>query len=177
MKRSAGQTALALGALAIFACEPRFFIRPELFSFVLLSAIMHVLLSRDLGGRPRLWLLPLLELLLANSHAFGLLGLLDAREDYEAIFRGLLSTNKKAHSTSHELLENVLPKALRHDVLEVVDDIHPTKTPPIEGTLRSLLDQSSLTLASLAAYHAKEIGLSDFEIPDAGRISEVGHGP
>jgi AAA family ATP:ADP antiporter len=111
-----------------------------------------------------------------EGHVFGLLGLLDAREDYEAILRGLLNANKKARSTSHELLENVLPKALRTEVLEVVDDVHPTETPPIVDTLRALLAESSLTLASLAAYHAKEIGLEDFEIPQAARISEVGHG-
>ncbi len=100
-----------------------------------------------------------------EGHVFGLLGLLDAREDYEAIFRGLVSANKKARSTSHELLENVLPKAIRANVLEVVDDVHPTDTPPIEETLRALLDESSLTLASLAAYHATEMGLENFEPP------------
>ncbi len=111
-----------------------------------------------------------------EGHVFGLLGLLDKDEDYEAILRGLLNTNKKARSTSHELLENVVPKALRAEVLEVVDDVHPTETPPILDTLRALLNESSLTLASLAAYHAKEIGFDDFEIPEAARISEVGRG-
>lgn len=111
-----------------------------------------------------------------EGHVFGLLGLLDTHEDYEAILRGLLNTNKKARSTSHELLENVVPKALRAEVLEVVDDVHPTQTPPILDTLRALLKESSLTLASLAAYHAREIGFDDFEIPEGSRISEVGNG-
>lgn len=100
-----------------------------------------------------------------EAHVFSLLGLLDPREDYEAILRGFHNSNKKARSTSRELLENVLPKALKTEILELVDGTHPTNTPPIETTLRALLEQSSLTLASLAAYHANEIGLPNFEIP------------
>ncbi|MEO7112631.1 MAG: HEAT repeat domain-containing protein [Polyangiaceae bacterium] len=108
-----------------------------------------------------------------EAHVFGLLGLLDVREDYEAIFRGLMNTNKKARSTSRELLENVLPASVRTEVLAVVDDVHPTETPPIADTLRSLLDQASLTLASLAAYHAKEMGLDGFDSP-RGSLRETG---
>jgi hypothetical protein len=58
-------------------------------------------------------------------------------------------------------------------VLDIVDDVHPTKTPPIVDTLRSLLDQSSLTLASLAVYHAKEMGLTGFDSPQ-GSLRETG---
>ncbi|MEO8875389.1 MAG: HEAT repeat domain-containing protein, partial [Polyangiaceae bacterium] len=100
-----------------------------------------------------------------EGHVFGLLGLLDPREDYEAIFRGLRNSNKKARSTSRELLENVIPKAVRTEVLEVLDEKHARKTPAIEPTLRALLNQASLTLGALAAYHANEIGLKNFEPP------------
>jgi len=79
-----GRTALSLGAqagptaavllLGVLASEPRFAVRPELVSYVLL-ALLLLLLQRHAAGRhaPLAWLVPLF-LLWANVHSLFVLG-------------------------------------------------------------------------------------------------------
>ncbi|HEX7664918.1 MAG TPA: HEAT repeat domain-containing protein, partial [Polyangiaceae bacterium] len=100
-----------------------------------------------------------------EEHVFTLVGLIDPKEDYETILRGLHNESPKARSTSRELLENVLPKAVRDEVLVVASDNAPARPPTVETTLRELLKEESETLSALAVYHAEELGLQGFVAP------------
>ncbi|MEO8798243.1 MAG: HEAT repeat domain-containing protein [Polyangiaceae bacterium] len=100
-----------------------------------------------------------------EEHVFSLVGLIDPTEDYETIFRGLHNESPKARSTSRELLENVLPKRVRDEVLVVASEAAPARPPALEATLRDLLKEDSETLSALAAYHAEELGLQGFVPP------------
>jgi hypothetical protein len=60
--------------LGAFAAEPRFEMRPEIVSYLLLVATLHVLHRRTLGLSSPLWTLPLLFALWANFHSFFVLG-------------------------------------------------------------------------------------------------------
>lgn len=102
---------------------------------------------------------------LLEEHVFLLVGLIDPKEDYDTILRGLRNESPKAKSTSLELLENVLPSRVRDEVMVVATGRHPARPPKLEDALRSLLKESSETLSSLASYHAKEIGFEGFEPP------------
>ncbi len=100
-----------------------------------------------------------------EEHVFSLVGLIDPTEDYETIFRGLHNESAKARSTSRELLENVLPKRVRDEVLVVASEAEPARPPALETTLRDLLKEDSETLSALAVYHAEELGLQGFVPP------------
>jgi tetratricopeptide (TPR) repeat protein len=56
------------------ACEVRFEARPEVLSWLLLAAVLHVLERRACGLAAPLWLLPLLHLAWANLHSLFVLG-------------------------------------------------------------------------------------------------------
>ena len=72
------QTRWATGlgcALALVAAQERFMVRPELVSFVGLTATLFFLERyRRGGGRVWLWMLPLLQLVWSNAHTLWILG-------------------------------------------------------------------------------------------------------
>jgi hypothetical protein len=102
---------------------------------------------------------------------FRLLGLLDRREDFERIYRGLRSSNPKVRSSSRELLDHLVSPPLGPAVVALVDDLPdperlklagPYYTPrPLdyESLLATLLDQPGETLRCIAAHHVGELGL------------------
>ena len=100
-----------------------------------------------------------------EEHAFTLVALIDEKEDYDAILRGLRDSNQKSRAASLELLENVAPSAVRDEVLTIAHGTHPTRPPSVESTLRALLDEPSETLTALAVYHAEELGFEGFVAP------------
>ncbi|HEV8375784.1 MAG TPA: hypothetical protein VGR38_06055 [Candidatus Polarisedimenticolia bacterium] len=72
---SPGPTVLAgLLLLGALASEPRFEVRPEIVSYLLLVLTLHLLHRRALGLPSPLWPLPLVFALWANCHSFFLLG-------------------------------------------------------------------------------------------------------
>lgn len=108
----------------------------------------------------------------AVERLFRLLGLLHRGENFESIYRGLLSSSARLSASSRELIENVLRPPLRQAVLAAVDDgpadarladiVVYYKAPALayEELLRLLLEESSETLRCLAAHHAAELRLS-----------------
>ena len=67
-------TLVFLFGAGIVACETRYEVRPEVLSYLIFAAILHVLHRRALGFKTALWLLPLLLWVWANSHALFALG-------------------------------------------------------------------------------------------------------
>lgn len=117
----------------------------------------------------------------AVERLFRLLGLQYRSEDLRQIHRGLRNTNPKVRSGSHELLENLLRPPLREAVLALVDDAPPEvrlaqaapyyRVPVLdyESVLVVLLEQTSETVQSLAAYHVGELGLTALR----GRLEDI----
>jgi hypothetical protein len=108
----------------------------------------------------------------AVERIFRLLGLAFRHEDLRSIHRGLANANPKVRAGSRELLENLLAPPLRESVLGLVDDVADERRlaglrpdlarAPIEyeALLILLCDGHRQTLRPLAAYHAREIGLT-----------------
>ncbi len=101
-----------------------------------------------------------------------LLGLLQAGEDYERLYRGLRTQNPKVRASSRELLENLLRPPLRQAVLALIDDAPPEQRlqaaadfvgfvpTTYDGLLAALLEEGDETVRSLAAHHVGELGLA-----------------
>ena len=108
----------------------------------------------------------------AVERIFRLLGLAFRHEDLRSIHRGLANANPKVRAGSRELLENLLAPPLRESVIGLVDDVADERRlaalrPDLarasieyEALLTVLGDGRRLTLRSLAAYHARELGLT-----------------
>jgi hypothetical protein len=108
----------------------------------------------------------------ALERIFRLLGLAFRHEDLRSIYRGLANANPRARASSLELLENLLAPPLREPVLGLVDDVADERRlaglrPDLArisieyGALLTLLgDGRRQTLRSLAAYHARELGVA-----------------
>ncbi len=113
----------------------------------------------------------------AIDRLFRLLDLVDAREDYRRIYRGLMQGDRRAAASSRELLENLLASPHRETVLALVDDVSDadrlaaTRASVAPGelgyvdVLRSLLAQSGATVCGLVVYHVGELGLVEL-VPD-----------
>jgi AAA family ATP:ADP antiporter len=109
-----------------------------------------------------------------EAHALGrlfrLLGLLHPHENFERIHRGLLKSSAKTRASSRELVENVVEPPLRNAILTLIDELPDeerlARAAPwyrragvsYEETMRTLLARGGET-ASVASYHAAEIGL------------------
>jgi tetratricopeptide (TPR) repeat protein len=71
----AGPTTLAaLLLVGALASEMRFEVRPEVFSYLFLSVVLHLLHRRAEGKPAPLWPLPLIHLVWANTHSLFILG-------------------------------------------------------------------------------------------------------
>lgn len=106
---------------------------------------------------------------------FRLLELMVAGEDFEEIFRGIQSKDRKVVASSLELMENLLPSPLREGVIGLVDPsnrqlsnaarlrlgsaFHQATGGGYEETLEVILKERSISLRELAAYHVGELGL------------------
>jgi ATP/ADP translocase/HEAT repeat protein len=108
----------------------------------------------------------------AVERLFRLLGLRYRGENFQQIHRGLRNTDPKVRSGSRELLENLLDPPLREAVLALVDDaaddvrlahagpFYEAAPMDYEAVLVTLLESSSETMQSIAAYHVGELGLT-----------------
>jgi hypothetical protein len=108
----------------------------------------------------------------AVERIFRLLGLTIRHEDLRSIHRGLESADPSVRAGSRELLENLLAPPLRESVLGLVDDVEDeSRLAAVRPDLaRSAIEYEALlgllaqarrqTLRSLAAYHARELGLT-----------------
>jgi len=108
----------------------------------------------------------------AVERLFRLLGLRYRGENFQQIHRGLRNMDPKVRSGSRELLENLLHPPLREAVLALVDDaaddVRLARAAPFyqaapmdyEAVLVTLLESSSETMQSIAAYHVGELGLT-----------------
>ena len=72
--RRAAAAACVVLPVAVLAASQRFFVRPELVSFVLFSAFVCILVRARQGAERLLYLLPPLQVLWANAHTLFLLG-------------------------------------------------------------------------------------------------------
>jgi hypothetical protein len=72
--RRAGAALCVVLPVAVLAASQRFFVRPELASFVLFSAFVCILVRARQGAGRLLYLLPPLQVLWANTHTLFLLG-------------------------------------------------------------------------------------------------------
>ena len=110
---------------------------------------------------------------LAMERLFRLLGLLYPKEDLRRIYRGVQSPNQKIHSSSQELLEDLLESPFHEPILALVDDIPEQEklgsagsfyTPVRSGygdLLRALLRRRGVGLRSLVIYHVGELRLQE----------------
>jgi AAA family ATP:ADP antiporter len=94
-----------------------------------------------------------------QENVFLVLGLLDPREDYALLLRGLRGNSPALRANSQELLENVLTEH-REQVLQLLEDPPPPSVVDYAGTLRKILEAPSSTARAIAAYHVGELGLS-----------------
>ncbi|HZJ70249.1 MAG TPA: hypothetical protein VFF36_04905, partial [Planctomycetota bacterium] len=106
------------------------------------------------------------------ERAFRLLGLRHPEEDFEAIWVGLRSADKKSAASGRELIEYLVEPRARAAVLALVDrDIEDDgerlvraavlHKPPEQShleRLRAMMADSSEALAGLAAHHVAELG-------------------
>ncbi|MGH7328963.1 MAG: HEAT repeat domain-containing protein, partial [Polyangiaceae bacterium] len=67
-----------------------------------------------------------------EEHVFILVALIDEKEDYDAILHGLRDSNQKSRAASLELLENVVPAAVRDEVLAIALGAHPSRPPSVK---------------------------------------------
>ncbi len=130
----------------------------------------------------------------ALERSFRFLGLLNPREDFALLWRGVRSKDAHSHAAAMELLEHVLTGAERTALLALLDRrptaqrlayaaqalsiTFPPQTYP--ARLGAALHDRSEALRSLVAYHVAELGLTDLEpqLRDAkpdreGFVSEV----
>jgi hypothetical protein len=103
---------------------------------------------------------------------FRLLQLLFREEDVRAIHRGLRNADRRVRAASRELLENLLEDPLRETVTALVDELDARQRLARLGTaseiepaddyaslLTLMVETGSHSLRSLAAFHAREIGI------------------
>jgi ATP/ADP translocase/HEAT repeat protein len=113
---------------------------------------------------------------------FRLFGLRYPREDFRRIHRGLQG-DRNSRASSRELLENALPSPIKEVVLGILDDVPDDRRlaagarlyrPPArthDDLLKVLLEQNSLHLRCLVAYHVGELGLRDLR-EDLARLRD-----
>ena len=101
---------------------------------------------------------------------FRLLQLRFRKEDVRSIHRGLRNANARVRAASRELLENLLEEPLRSTVMALVDDLpdeerlartaHRVRMGEhdYEGLLKHIAAVGDVSLRSLAAFHAAELG-------------------
>ncbi|HMB68174.1 MAG TPA: HEAT repeat domain-containing protein, partial [bacterium] len=116
----------------------------------------------------------------AMERLFRLFSLRYPREDFKRIHRGLGSRDRKTRASGRELLESVLKPPLRDAVVGVLDDVpdeqrlaagrryHRRGPADRRALLRTLLEQGSVPLRCLVAYHVAETGMKDLREELAG---------
>jgi hypothetical protein len=121
------------------------------------------------------------------ERAFRLLGLRHPHEDFEVIWDGLHSGDRKTAASARELIEYLLEARARAAVLALVDRgveddgeriaraaalFRPANRNHIER-LRAMMSDSSEALAGLAAHHVAELGIRDTSVELGGAISQA----
>ena len=96
-------------------------------------------------------------------------------EDIHRVRLGLSSNRRETRSSSRELLEGLLTRAIREPMMGLVDDapdperlaragaLYQARTDGYEDVLRRLLDHESDSIRSLVVYHVGELGLHDLQ--------------
>jgi ATP:ADP antiporter, AAA family len=120
----------------------------------------------------------LLVALLADKerHAIGrlfrLFVLLHPNEDFDKIYRGLMTTERDVRAGSVELVENILSGTLRHSVVALIDDgpdeerlgaaepYHTRLDEDYGAVLGKLLESNSDALVDVTVFHVGELGLT-----------------
>jgi hypothetical protein len=109
----------------------------------------------------------------AVERLFRLFSLRYPREDFKRIHRGIGSRDPKTRASGRELLESVLRSPLRDAVVGVLDDVpdeerlaagrryHRAGPASRRDLLRTLLEQGSVPLRCLVAYHVAELGMKE----------------
>jgi AAA family ATP:ADP antiporter len=107
----------------------------------------------------------------ATHRAFLVLGLLERRQNFEHVYRGLSHKHAKTRASSRELVENLADPKLQKPVLALIDDLPDDRrleaassfyVPARHGyveVLRAMLAQGDPNLVSLVRYHATKVHL------------------
>ncbi len=101
------------------------------------------------------------------ERVFRLLNLETRNDDYVRIFRGLHSNRRESRAGSRELLENLVPVAVRGRLLDLIDDaldsgsiaVEERGIAEYETVLMEMLESPTESLSAVAAHHAAELGL------------------
>ena len=121
----------------------------------------------------------------AVERLFRLLALQYRGEDFKGIYRGLRAGEARARASSRELLENLLPQALRGPVLAIVDEapdearlarageLYVPVPLEYEEVLGLILDRGGESLRCVAAHHVGELRLIALR-PRLERLREGG---
>jgi ATP/ADP translocase/HEAT repeat protein len=131
--------------------------------------------TRDTTGHELLTALVQDKEIQALERIFRLLGLMHRDEDFEPIYRSMRGGSRVLRAHALELLEYVIDADLRGSVMALVSDLpfeqrmvaggaRASAPGGYEGLLRELAAGDSSTLASIARYHARELGLG--ELPE-----------
>jgi hypothetical protein len=101
------------------------------------------------------------------ERVFRLLNLQMRNEDFLRIYRGLHSSRRESRAGSRELLENLVPAAVRRQLLDLIDDaldpgavVVEDRAMPYETVLREMIESQTESLSAVAAHHAAELGLA-----------------
>jgi len=108
---------------------------------------------------------------LAMERLFRLVGLLFPGEDVRSLYRGWRNPSRTTRDSSRELLQHILPPAVREPILALVDDgddaekvahagpFHAPQRLGYEALLRALLEQGGTGMRALVAYNVGELRL------------------
>lgn len=101
------------------------------------------------------------------ERVFRLLNLQTRNEDFLRIYRGLHSSRRESRAGSRELLENLVPVAVRRQLLDLIDDaldpgavVVEDREMPYETVLSEMIESQTESLSAVAAHHAAELGLA-----------------
>jgi AAA family ATP:ADP antiporter len=107
----------------------------------------------------------------ATHRAFLVLGLLERRQNFEHVYRGLQHKHPKTRASSRELVENLADPKLQKPVLALIDDLPDERrleaaasfyAPARHGyveVLRAMLTHGDPNIVSLVRYHATKVHL------------------
>jgi AAA family ATP:ADP antiporter len=108
---------------------------------------------------------------LAMERLFRFVGLLCPGEDVRSLYRGWRNPSRTSRDSSRELLQHILPPAVRDPILALVDDsddtemlaragpYHAPQRLGYEALLGALLEKGGTGMRSLVAYHVGELRL------------------
>ncbi|MDH3458574.1 MAG: hypothetical protein OER90_17170, partial [Gemmatimonadota bacterium] len=119
------------------------------------------------------------------ERVFRLLNLQTRNDDFLRIYRGLHSSRRESRAGSRELLENLVPVAVRRQLLDLIDDALDPASVAVEDrgvanaetVLKEMVESQTESLSAVAAHYAAELGLVALApVVEARPALSPGHG-